>query len=104
MQQRVDREVIKREAGRPRKKSMRRYTVRLLQSLHRKISAHCEPYGIGISYFIQSLVVDKFKELGKRLLHKVLNENSQLDELINNSPYAKDAVLYMVDQDHIGIG
>jgi hypothetical protein len=68
LQQRVDREVIKRKAGRPRKKGMRRYTVRLLQSLHRKISAHCEPYGIGISYFIQSLVVDKFKELEKRLL------------------------------------
>ena len=66
MQQRVHREVIKRKAGRPRKKSMRRYTVRHLRSLHRKISAYCERHSIGISYLIQSLVVDKFTRAGKK--------------------------------------
>ena len=65
LQQRVGNEVMKRKVGRPRKKGMGRYTIRLLQSLHRDISAYCEKHGIGISYFIQSLVVDKFNDIEK---------------------------------------
>ena len=65
LQQRIGDKVVIRKVGRPRKKGMGRYTIRLLQSLHRDISAHCEKHGIGISYFIQSLVVDKFKEIEK---------------------------------------
>ena len=46
-----------------------------------------------------ALVQFLLKESWKKDFCKVLKHNPQLGELINNSPYAKDAVLYMVDQD-----
>ena len=46
-----------------------------------------------------ALVQLLLKESCKKDFCKVLNEHPQLCELINNSPYAKDALLYMVDQD-----
>ena len=42
------------------------------------------------------------KESWKKDFCKVLKANPQLDELINNSPYAIDAMLYMIDQDPHG--
>jgi len=39
------------------------------------------------------------KESWQKDFCKVLRHNPQLYELINNSPYAEDAILYMVDQD-----
>ncbi len=65
LQQNVAGEVVKRKAGRPQKKGMRRYAVRLLEAQHYKISAYCEKNGVGFSQFIQSLVSEKFKELEK---------------------------------------
>ena len=45
-----------------------------------------------------ALVQFLLKESWKKDFCKVLKENPQLAELINNSPYAKDALLYVIDQ------
>ena len=46
-----------------------------------------------------ALVQILLRESWKKDFCKVLKENPQLAELINNSPYAKDALLYLIDQD-----
>ncbi len=46
-----------------------------------------------------ALVQILLKESWKKDFCKFLKDNPQLAELINNSPYAKDALLYVIDQD-----
>jgi thiol-disulfide isomerase/thioredoxin len=49
-----------------------------------------------------ALVQFLLKESWKKDFCKIRKENPQLDELVNKSPYGKEAMFYMIDQDPHG--
>ena len=91
-------------SGKERYKWPKSFSIELeRQPLFNLSSSLIELQGCNFEGLLKSkkaaLVQILLRESWKKDFCKVLKENPQLAELINNSPYAKDALLYLIDQD-----